>query len=864
MTLPTAPLRRPLCRAAPWLAATLGACGPGEPAPVAPREPVAAETAVQHPLRALGDRLRAAADADARLRALAELRRGLAELGERLALDPERRADDPDLTAWLDGFGQLASFARAGWPADAVQLALDVRGVASRARPSGVASAFEAELTAWLLRQRAEGGSQQLRELPLAELAAVEDLGRYVSGAREAYAWTLILLGVELRGDGDVGLALHALAAAERAVAAAARPSPVAACYVAMERASCYQQLGRAEAASAALVDAQRTVVDWQPTTDALRATRAELEVTVGLARVRQACLDGRFALACRWIVELRERSPRTAVVAQLSYYESVARQGLGEGDVAASALTTALASPDLAPAIRSLALLDDARNRLGVDADAGALDAARRSLDAHARLLAEQPADAWPLPRAREAGLRARLARLTALRATDRDPTAELVAAHATAGAAFDAFLAAWESSEDGLGIGTLAFQPRRALLDEVIELSLLTGPRDGRERRALEQTFRAPARGALARSLCADPAPTFDRVRAALLTEPGTILLVLAPGADCTHAFVADRERVEHERLPTVEHLQSAVRALWRELAATPPAGDLADARARAGAAARALAGPLFTAHLAERIRAARRILFAGGELLERAPLAALPCGELGPLGLAREIVELPSVSVGLALAARRAPAAPPALLALVAPAAAPDARGDTPEAIRFPPDERTALAGSCASLGWFDGPEARLERLAGAGAADALLVFGHGVTVAGLARPRGVALTPSPALPDGRLVPERLEAAGLAMPPVVLLAVCDATGTDPMLGSDDADHLAASLFRAGARTVFAAPCPLEQVATARLAVGVLAGMAAGRRPAAALVEARRALRGDPRYDHPHFWATWSAIGW
>jgi tetratricopeptide (TPR) repeat protein len=820
-------------------------------------EPVSAEDPLHGALAAL----HAAADDGARSRALAELERQLAA-GPR---DGGRRDAEPgtDPGTWITALNTLESWGRGGWAlgapaavhAERLRARLAMQDAAAKAGP------LEAALCAWLLRRCVESGRRADADPSPAVAAATE---RFVAPGRGDHAWTLVLSAMLARDEGRDDTALRLLAAADRALAMQSGSGIADAGFVRLERASCFQNLGRHADAARALHEAAQVNDAWRPADEAGRARRRRDRQTIALALVRQSSDAGLHARALDDLERLRAEGADADVLAQLPYYQALALRALGRADEAARALDRALAEPRLDAKLRAMAWLERAAAAL----DADAFDVATAALDEHAALATAAGPSAWPLQTARAIALRAGLARR---RATD---AAELTRAFAQARAAYRTLLAALRPPDDGLGTGILAFAPRRLLVDELIELALRVDAGASGLITALDEVLAAQALGSLARSLAA-PTPTLAGVRATLLPREGDGMLVFVPGAAATHLFAVDAQALVHARLPAVEELQPVLRALWRELAA-PPRDGLATARARFHDVARAAATRLIPATIGARVRGWQRVFVVGHEVVQRIPLEVLPLDDAPPdhavaPSRAPEVLVLPSTAVGLALATRSTSPAPPPgnLLAMIAPRrdhAAPD-----DDELRFDAAARARITAAWPEARWCVEDEACLERL-GEVRPAALLLFAHGVFDPLRGRPRGLRLARSAALDDGQLYPDRLEtwlarrdaAAGTRLAPFVLLAACNASGTDPKLGGDDADHLGASCLRGGAQLVLIAAAPLEQDATAALAAATLAGFAAHHDPARALRDARDELRRTPRFDHPHYWGTWVAFGW
>lgn len=573
----------------------------------------------------------------------------------------------------------------------------------------------------------------------------------------------------------------------------------------------------------------------------------------VELARLRFESETGLCDRALDTVTRLRDRHPADDIAAQVRYYEAVALRGHGETAAADAALVTVLGSDGLDRKLRCMALLDHAASAIA-DRDFGR---AREALDDCHRVATLDGASS-PLLTAREGGLRAAL-----LRREGGDPR-RIAEAFDLACRSYHDFLDAWSATDDRSAAGILGFAPRRRLIEEVITLALEHAPAEEGVALALEEALRARAAGGLARALGA-PRPTLAAIRRLLTPRRDTGLLVFVPGFEHTHAFAVDGERLVHVLLPRVEQIGGAVDDVWRELAPSP-LPDLSASRARCDAALRRLSDLVVARGLGEQLRDWKSFVFVGADVMRHLPIDLLTvdvASSSRSLGEHALVSELPSTAVGLALAGAApiggvAHCAQTRVLALVAPSAA---EGDAMEAVAFDGRARDRLRSAVPGLSWREGADAVLESIhPGDGA---LLWFAHGVFDPQRARPSGVQVTPSAGAPSGRVFPDDFDRLDLQAPPLCLLAACGATNVEVKLGGDDSDHLGASLLRKGARMVFLAAAPLEQEATARLCASILSEFAGGAPPLVALHHARAALRAEPRFDHPHYWATFVAYG-
>ena len=466
-------------------------------------------------------------------------------------------------------------------------------------------------------------------------------------------------------------------------------------------------------------------------------------------------------------------------------------------------------------------------------------------------RRVVRRDGDELPLQRLRAVALDSRLARRRGL---DEAAVREtLLKVHAS----YREFLERLKVTEDGLGVGSLSFVQRRILVGELIELTLLDRPGEAGRAAALEQVFAARANGALARSLGVTEVPTIERVRRDLLGNDQDGLIVLLPSANHIHLFALDRREVLHARLDSLESLLPDIEGLWGELSRAPQSGKASLEIVRGFGAA--LGGKLFPDAIAEKLAHWERLHLVGADLLQRLPIGALSVPGIGILGLERELVQLPSVAVGLELSQRESEVSS-RLLVLASPTEAEGVRPMAP--VEFVPGARRRLetAWNSAGIDWRTKKEAHLDSLRRGVTPRAMLLFSHGDRDPSRPRPLSVRLAPTDECPDGRWFPDVLEDSGISVPPVVVLAACHVADVEMKAGGDDSDHLGASFLRRGARVVLLSSAPLEQASTSWLSTFLLEGLAEGLDAAAAL-EARApgaqlptrlrtpALLGDPR---------------
>lgn len=746
---------------------------------------------------------------------------------------------------WFQAFETLRASEADGWkpPQPSWELAIAVR--ARLASFDEFAGELEALLSDKLLRERTRAKSVSEKPPALERCFSVDEPDRYVTEGAGTHAWVLIQASTEERNRGRTGLALEHLMRAELAVALQRKDPHLALGCVGLERASCFQRLGRSFDALRALVEVRREASAWEPSPNQV-GDRDFLMGSVSLALIRQWTISERFESALREIPKLREAGSDPRVSSQLDYYEASARRALGETSAAKELLVRALANQNLPGLIRGMALLEKAE----LEIQAESFDVALDSLEQHSSLIGEDP-QVLPLQRSRAVALSSRLARMRGLSAEDLDLELSRVQR------AFERFLESLKSTDDGMGVGSLAFAQRRYLVGELIELTLAKWPGEAGLERVLAWVLEARARGALARSLGVAVAPTLAQARELLLCDDKDGLIVLLPSADYTHLFALDRKQIRHARLNSLEVLKPAIEDLWSDLAGEPKGGakGLKDFERRAAD----LGQELFPEDIAKALASWTRVHVVGSDLLERLPLGVLSVEGIGVLGLERELVHLPSVAVGLRLRERDG-ASQDQLLALVSPMAAKGAL-PTPEEVTFDPRARQHLeaAWSDSQVEWRTKKDAQVSAFAVETPASALLLFAHGERDNQKPRPLAVRVAPSEEIPDGRLFPDTLEAlAECRVPSIVVLAACGVADAELKAGGDDSDHLGASFLRRGARLVLISSAPLEQVSTSWLCAYFLEGIAQGQSAALALKNARRQLRARPGFEHPHYWGT------
>jgi CHAT domain-containing protein/tetratricopeptide (TPR) repeat protein len=383
--------------------------------------------------------------------------------------------------------------------------------------------------------------------------------------------------------------------------------------------------------------------------------------------------------------------------------------------------------------------------------------------------------------------------------------------------------------------------------------------------------------------------------------LLDPDTVLLVYALGESQSFVWAVTAQRIESAVLLPRATLESAARR-WHDLLAR---SQKARTRTQAALTARELStvllgpvAPALTGH---------RVAVVADGTLAYVPFGALPepGGDGTPLLARHEVVVLPSASVLAAVRARaaRRPLAPGLLAVLADPLLAPD--GGDPVASgkalgaalsRGPRDLASgdAVTRSMHDLGLlrldplpFSRQEAQAilalaptaEELGavGAAASRSLVVDGglerfrilhfatHALIHPSVPELSGIVL--SSLDPQGRPQPEFLQSyqiSDLQLPAeLVVLSGCR-SGLGKELRGEGLLGLTQSFFQAGATRVLVSLWDVGDEPTARLMEAFYRELLGERRsPAAALRAAQLALRQDPQWAAPYYWAGFELEG-
>lgn len=401
------------------------------------------------------------------------------------------------------------------------------------------------------------------------------------------------------------------------------------------------------------------------------------------------------------------------------------------------------------------------------------------------------------------------------------------------------------------------------------------------------------SPRYAALAR-----PQPLTLREIQAQLLDPETALVEFALGKERSFVWLATPTSLTSRELPPRAVIDAAAQRVYEAWSGSN-AVDPAEARKRAVTLSRMVLGPL-ARHLE-----ARRLLIVSEGALQYVPWAALPSpwsgSEAQPLAEDREIVQLPSATTLAVL--RRETAARPSPTSVVAVLADPvfdvsDSR--VTKRMSSQPGAAPAYAADDAlTRSMHESGLSKLERLAGsrseAEAIAALAGPHHGLLALDFRASRETALGPevakarivhfashglldsrNPELSgivlslvdeegrpkDGFLQTRDIYGMKLAADLVVLSACQSALGKD--VRGEGLTGLSRGFMYAGAPRVVASLWPVPDRATAELMKRFYDGMLVRNlRPAAALREAQLAIRSDPRWSSPYYWAAFVLQG-
>lgn len=487
---------------------------------------------------------------------------------------------------------------------------------------------------------------------------------------------------------------------------------------------------------------------------------------------------------------------------------------------------------------------------------------------DVRARLAAlRRDADA-PAPHVDEQALLAvhamRLARATG--ATDDERKEAL----ARLQEAYGAQLAAWKSARTRSGgVGFLNYSSRRSVVGELIRETIAGSASPALDETVLEPLFRGEAVGTLARQLDA-PAATLDAIRSEILRDDfGWIAFV--PAWQSTHVFAVDRDEIVHAEIAWCYLSEPLRNDLGDRVALVIPRGDaaaVAKHRAAVEREASTWSERLIPPNIRRKLSRWSGCYVTGLELLGNPPIEVLPL-DGRPLGVAKAIARVPSMTVALALARRPkiASGADSPALRLIA---APELDDKTKELAGRLPALSLGDASKRALLEPFDG--SLVEQHFGANATlDALRdgasrpprilhVLAHAIerldredfatlVLAGTDDERGF-VSPT----DGN---------SWLRANVLILSACAAARGPSRIGDDGAAQFVGAGFRAGARCVLAADERIELEATIEFGRLVHRELARGTDAAEAVRRAREQMWSSDDFDLPSCWATIAVHG-
>lgn len=413
--------------------------------------------------------------------------------------------------------------------------------------------------------------------------------------------------------------------------------------------------------------------------------------------------------------------------------------------------------------------------------------------------------------------------------------------------------------------GVGLFASDTVREVLSMVVRLRLAQEDPEG----ALQQLVSTSDVGTLVRRMNG-PRVDLAAIRAELLGAR-TGALIYLPSLDRTHVFALDATQLDHieiaEATPRLDLLRAFAGAVRQSPRGLPDDAERARRRRDLARDGQEIARWLLPAAVRARVATWDHVLIVGRELLENVPFDALPWTSRAPLGVAKALSYLPSLSLGVALERRRAEAVGGALdMVLAAAPVHGDAAAEQYPNLRALPwtaaDTRALLApfpaGQRAS---YTGADAGIDTLRAAVRRTRMVHFvTHGIRDHMRERYAGLLLAPKGDDP-GFLWSEAAER--LSGPEVVLLSACGPGRGPHRAGDAAAAHLGGAFLLASAQCVVLPAAAVAFRPTLRLMTHVHAHLANDVAPAEALRRARAALCRDPRHDDPHDWALVHALG-
>jgi len=390
--------------------------------------------------------------------------------------------------------------------------------------------------------------------------------------------------------------------------------------------------------------------------------------------------------------------------------------------------------------------------------------------------------------------------------------------------------------------GVATLHFASRERVLSELIHGCLaVDGPRDGAAR-ALRWVYESQRIGGLARELGVSASDDGGRADIDALVGPERGLCVFQSGRVESFLFLVDASGVEALTVAPGWTLRRDASDIANVVTQAVQSGAGAhDARVRDVMSR--LAPDVGAAALLERFARWKGATLVGDDSVGHLPVALLETADGRRVGDHLALGYAPSIPVGAALTRRarsRGVVSADRFRMRIVGVPPPPSEIDVPaarlEAWRDRLDGRALLAVGA------DATPAALE----AADCSALQVLAHGKFDASRECRAGFALageTPQSAVVWSDEV-ERRAAARLT-----LLGVCRASQRPVLRGDDGRNGLAASFLVAGSDCVVQTPIDLEVDDAVEFFESVSAFVAAGRSPADAVWEARRAIAGSGR---------------
>jgi tetratricopeptide (TPR) repeat protein len=414
--------------------------------------------------------------------------------------------------------------------------------------------------------------------------------------------------------------------------------------------------------------------------------------------------------------------------------------------------------------------------------------------------------------------------------------------------------------------------WRERRGALGTAIHLALAevllehpaSAPVSDRTRRAFEAMQGYKARTLLERRLgpdafaagaaAAEPPVTLEYLQRSVL-EPGEVLLDYYLGARASLVFVVTDSSCRVLDLAAASHWRGPVALFLDLLTSSAPGASPVDGAPAARRLSRELIEPC-----AAELAGARRVVVSADGLLNRLPFELLPApGPEGEaLGIAREVMRVPSATV-LASIRRHAGSGVPRGLVVVAGG---EARGD----VRLPGAEREAA--------WLDRRFRDVQRLeaGGAGAENGRwLQAASGAAVLHIPahsevydqRPWNSRIRAG-ADPDGNarwLVSADIAANPLAVP-LVVLSSCSSAGGQALSG-EGMLGLTGAFLAAGPHAVVASLWDVDDAVAAQFMKHFYRELEKGATVAGALAATRRALAAQPATAAPIHWAGFVVVG-